>query len=550
MSPGVQEPQDVDRVPGGPRPGVQRAMLRIRWMAVAFAFVQILTYYRPYPPGILRVALGVAVAFTLASGLLHVGWSRATTLAERRRLSVAGLGIDVAVVSALLFVYAFDPGTVVFVIVYILALEGALIGRLRGALLTMGVAAAVYAAREVYAAAVYGSDLLVTSITFRMGVGFIIAAVAGSMAQSLVNESNQLRVALARLDERSRQAERLLEAIGEARLGLVASQDGRVTYVNNAFLQISGYTREETNAIEGITTLLSPPIGHLDRAPHPAAARLPQQRFESEFRRRDGSVVELEVSTATLDLAGHPATVAIIGDVTERKRLELMKEAFLTAVSHELRTPLTAILGFAYTLGRENLPLTTDQTRDILRRLVVRAKKLDRLLGDLLDVNRLARGVIQPLRRPTDLGALVTNIASEPELVGYRNVRVDAEQVVVHVDAGKVERMVENLLSNAAKHTPAEATIWISVRGHEGGALIAVDDDGPGVPAERRAEVFEAFRRGHDDEHPSPGVGVGLTLVARFAQLHGGRAWVEERAGGGASFRVFLPDAAPEPGAA
>jgi signal transduction histidine kinase len=85
------------------------------------------------------------------------------------------------------------------------------------------------------------------------------------------------------------------------------------------------------------------------------------------------------------------------------------------------------------------------------------------------------------------------------------------------------------------------APVIVRVEASDGGVLLLVEDEGPGVPEEMREAIFEPFRQGPDAPEHSPGVGVGLTLVRRFAELHGGRAWVEERAGGGASFRVFLP---------
>jgi signal transduction histidine kinase len=91
--------------------------------------------------------------------------------------------------------------------------------------------------------------------------------------------------------------------------------------------------------------------------------------------------------------------------------------------------------------------------------------------------------------------------------------------------------------------------VWVSVREEDGGVCLSVEDDGPGVAADLRELIFEPFRQGPDAPSHSPGVGVGLTLVRRFAELHGGRAWVQEREGGGASFRVFLPATPPEPGA-
>ena len=101
-----------------------------------------------------------------------------------------------------------------------------------------------------------------------------------------------------------------------------------------------------------------------------------------------------------------------------------------------------------------------------------------------------------------------------------------------------VERIVENLLTNAVKHTPGDSRIWVRVERTDEGALISVEDDGPGIPPEDRLRVFEPFVQGAT---VTPGgVGVGLALVAKFAELHDGRAWVQERAGGGASFRVLL----------
>jgi signal transduction histidine kinase len=94
---------------------------------------------------------------------------------------------------------------------------------------------------------------------------------------------------------------------------------------------------------------------------------------------------------------------------------------------------------------------------------------------------------------------------------------------------------------NAARHTAPDRRIWLKVTARDGGVAITVEDDGLGVPAEIRGAIFEPFRQGPTASPHAPGTGIGLSLVARFAQLHGGRAWVDERAGGGAAFHVFLP---------
>jgi len=137
----------------------------------------------------------------------------------------------------------------------------------------------------------------------------------------------------------------------------------------------------------------------------------------------------------------------------------------------------------------------------------------------------------------------VRRVLAESELVPKARLHANLQPLVIPVDPAKVERIVENLLANTVRHTPSDARIWVSVtEAHDPpGVDLAVEDDGAGVPEPLRETIFEPFRQGPDAPQHSPGVGVGLTLVRRFAQLHGGRAWVQAREGGGASFHVFLP---------
>ena len=228
-------------------------------------------------------------------------------------------------------------------------------------------------------------------------------------------------------------------------------------------------------------------------------------------------------------------------EAAERLRsLDEMKNAFLNAVSHELRTPLAALLGFALTLEQQGDALPRDQQMELLGRLARNARKLDTLLSDLLDLDRLRRGVLEPQRRLVDVGALARTVVEEAQLDPGR-IEVDAPPVVAAVDGSKVERILENLLANALKHTGPGTRIWVTVRSEGGGVLVLVEDEGIGVRDDLKAEVFEPFRQGDAVRRHAPGAGIGLSLVALFAELHGGRAWVEDRPGGGASFRVFLP---------
>jgi PAS domain S-box-containing protein len=231
-------------------------------------------------------------------------------------------------------------------------------------------------------------------------------------------------------------------------------------------------------------------------------------------------------------------------DITERRKLDELRDTILSTVSHELRTPLTAILGFAVTLKERGSGLPVGTYATIVDHLVEQATRLERLLADLLDLDRLRHGVYVPTFRPTDLGELVTRTAARYGDDGH-TVHVRAEAAVADLDAPKVERIVENLLANSVKHTPPGTEIVVSVKPAGDGVELAVADSGPGVPPESRDAVFELFTRVNGTE--APGTGIGLSLVAQFAALHGGRAWVEETAGGGADFRVWLPRRAPAP---
>jgi PAS domain S-box-containing protein len=336
------------------------------------------------------------------------------------------------------------------------------------------------------------------------------------------------------------------------------------------------YTSPQIEAMFGFTPEEGREKGHWKSRLHPDD----RDRVLAEDARVDATGEPFRIEYRTLHKDGHPIWVrdeadlvhdddgtplfwqGIVVDITESKRalererevtqrlraLDTMKNTFLDAVSHELRTPLAAIVGIGITLEQKGDSLATQDRNDLYTRLVVNARKLNRLLDDLLDLDRLTHGIVTPKRRPTDVAALAKRIAEDWGLLSDRQPQVVAEPVTVSIDPAKVERIVENLLSNAARHTPQETPVWVRVeRSPNGdGVLLAVEDAGAGIPEELRDSVFEPFRQGPDAPPYAPGVGIGLTLVARFAELHGGKAWVEERPGGGSSFRVLIPEAPQE----
>jgi PAS domain S-box-containing protein len=372
------------------------------------------------------------------------------------------------------------------------------------------------------------------------------------------------------LVERQR-AEQRYRTLVEQIPAIVYSEDfqigGSAMYISPAVEQISGYTAEEMSRENFWKSTLHPE--DRDRVlAEEARCEETGEPFDMEYRcfRKSGELQWVRDRCVLVrDEVGNPLYwQGLTIDITDSKRalereqeatqrllaLDRMKNTFLDAVSHELRTPLAAIVGIGLTLEHKADNLAAHDRTDLYTRLVVNARKLDRLLNDLLDLDRLTHGIVAPKRRPTDVAALAARIADDWAVLSGRRPKVVAEPVTVSLDPGKVERIVENLLANAARYTPPDTPVWVRVeRPPDGdGVLVAVEDAGAGIPAELRDSVFEPFRQGPGAPPHAPGVGIGLTLVARFAELHGGRAWLEEREGGGSSFRVLIPDAPPQDG--
>lgn len=280
----------------------------------------------------------------------------------------------------------------------------------------------------------------------------------------------------------------------------------------------------------------------VEEAVSQARADLRPFAFEHRVVRPDGAERVISSRGRVLFAGDEPVTmVGTAQDVTDRRQAERLREDILSAVSHELRTPLTAVLGFAITLEQRRSELPDSEVDGVVAELARAARRLDRLLGDLLDVERLRRGLVGVTRQTTDLRDLVARVVAASPL-GGRRVRISGGPLAAHVDAGKVERIVENLVVNAARHTPPESSIEIRLEARDRDLLLVVEDGGPGIPDEFKDAVFEAFHRGPGVLSVTPGTGIGLSLVSRLAGVHGGRAWVEDAPRGGAAFHILLPD--------
>ena len=350
---------------------------------------------------------------------------------------------------------------------------------------------------------------------------------------------------------------------------VVVDADGRIVLMNDQTSRLVGYRPDELLG-RNVELLIPEELrdAHLadreDYVAHPDVRPMGAGR-ELSARRKDGSLVPVDVSLSPVQTDEGTLVFALMRDASQRRgvedtlrsalekerraaddlrKLDEAKSAFLSAVSHELRTPLTAILGFAELMQDEDIR-RSDMMDDLVDRVQGSATRLASLLSDLVDVDRLERGILEPHRRRTLLRDLFDR-ALVPVDSARHDIDLRVDNAFVNVDPAQAERIIENLVSNAVKYTPPGSHIEVVAHASpDGGVSIAVIDDGPGLPDEIKRSVFEPFVRGNTGSF-TPGTGLGLALVDRFAKLHGGRAWVEDGEGGGAVFRVELPGGAAE----
>lgn len=264
--------------------------------------------------------------------------------------------------------------------------------------------------------------------------------------------------------------------------------------------------------------------------------------------RADGSTFSVEVWLSAVVVKGEQMVVTTINDVTDvvdhiaaLEDLQAMQRLLLTTVTHDLRSPLTVITGMARLLsdGREDLDEATQA--DLADRIVQNAAKLDQLITDLLDLERLRRGGLTVLST-IDLGDAAEHAGASAAQLGV-DAQVGSVRGLPPVVAEPVmlRRIIDNLLGNAAKYAPGPVEVRWSQE--DEGVWLIVEDHGQGVPMASRDRVFDVFERGTVRDAGIQGTGVGLSLVAEFARRAGGRALVTDRTDGapGASFRVWFP---------
>jgi two-component system phosphate regulon sensor histidine kinase PhoR len=239
--------------------------------------------------------------------------------------------------------------------------------------------------------------------------------------------------------------------------------------------------------------------------------------------------------------------VVTLTDITQRRRLEVLRRDFVANASHELKTPVAAVRALAETLLTA-LPDDPEAGRRFAERIGREAERLDVLARDLLDLSRVERGTLD--MEPVDLVGLAKEVlGGYGDLAEERRIKLCTElqpQVSMRGDRAQLGLLLSNLLDNALRYTPAKGTVCVRLDATESRAVIQVSDTGQGIPAGELPRVFERFYRVDKARaRQTGGTGLGLAIVRHVAEAHGGTVRVDSELGRGSIFTVTLPVAGP-----
>jgi PAS domain S-box-containing protein len=371
----------------------------------------------------------------------------------------------------------------------------------------------------------------------------------------------------------TRQRELILESVGDGIFGI--DLEARITFVNQAGAAALGCTPEYLTGRDMHDVIHH---SHADGTPYSrstspilqALRRSESIRMRDEvFWRNDQIAFPVEYSANPILENGRVSGMVVaFRDVSERRRLEKMKDEFISTVSHELRTPLTSLRASLGLIASGSLDRRPEKQHQMVEMAIANSDRLIRLVNDILDFDRVGKGKLPLNRQPVEAMVLLRRAAdvAYPQASQARiSLRVDAAPVQVLADEERILQVLNELVVNALKFSPPDTTIRLSaqpigqgqVSGHAasqiasqvsgqtaGQVTFSVEDQGRGISAEKLERIFDRFQQGDaSDSRDLGGTGLGLALCRSIVEQHGGRIWAESTPGQGSKFQFTLPAA-------
>jgi two-component system sensor histidine kinase KdpD len=222
-----------------------------------------------------------------------------------------------------------------------------------------------------------------------------------------------------------------------------------------------------------------------------------------------------------------------------------LRAAMFSSVTHDLRTPLASIKAGVTSLLDTDVRHDEAQERDLLTTILEETDRLNRLVGNILDLAKIRAGALIPRRSPTAIDEVAEAVVARlrPRLQDRRltvELMLGDDLPEVPADPVQIDQVLTNLLENAARHSPADGVVRLRIASEERSIRVRISDEGPGIPREEHERVFEAFYRGRQSPE-SAGTGLGLAIAKAIVTAHGGRIWIEETTGGGTAMVFEVP---------
>ena len=355
-----------------------------------------------------------------------------------------------------------------------------------------------------------------------------------ALVQSLRQMHQQLGDRFSELRREQAESAALVESMVE---GVIAADGrGHIVTANPAARRLLGYAGADT-----LPDL--PALFRVKAAREVVDVVLQGSAVQDRQLEMDGRV--LLVNARPLPTGG---AVLVLHDLTEVRRLEAVRRDFVANVSHELKTPLTSISGYAETLLGDTADAET--THRFLGTILSNARRMQRLVDDLLDLSRIEAGRWQPNRTDVDVGAVAREawaalaVRAETDHVEL-TLELAPEAAVVHADLDALRQILTNLLDNSLRYTPPGGRITCESRRTAGGVAVSVRDNGVGITSDHLPRIFERFYRADSSRsRDEGGTGLGLAIVKHLVEAHGGRVSAASERGSGTTVTCVFPDAA------
>lgn len=325
---------------------------------------------------------------------------------------------------------------------------------------------------------------------------------------------------------------------------LRVDEHGVITGINDAAEKLIGLSKEAVKGKSHFEILHS--THEQEACPLFAHSIKGGQAFEVErsLRKANGEIITISsIGSPLYDEGRFIGGFEFFRDVSALKKLERERKSFLSMIAHDMKHPVIGTLGFLSRLLAEKRGPLTESQKTYLEIIRDEQIKLERLLNDFVELSKLEISESKPEFGPFSMEkALYEKIRAEKSESDKRHIEISFEHPntlpIINADTVMINRVITNLLDNALKYTNTGGTITVNLVDREEDIMVQITDTGIGIPEEHLPHIFDAFYRVNTD---SPGSGLGLSIVKKIVEAHGGNIWVESKPGKGSTFSFTLP---------